>query len=230
LDLASAKAIQLQAGQQVRADVQLISQPGIHVSGRVIVPPHDPPVAGAQIFTNVHLVPLRGPLAKSAGNSSVTAGRFEMADLLPGTYTLMAEAEQMSTDGSGGNRKSLFGMQREVVIGERDIGDLDVELQPLTDVTGKVTFDEGCAAGPVPVHLSGGGMMGTQQYSAVSGADGTFAFGTFHPSPLFLSVGAPGTSTVFFGDRDITRTGFDYPAPTPQPLRIVVHCGTGGAQ
>jgi len=230
-DLASAKAIRLQAGQQVQADIQVISQPGIRVSGRVAVPPHDPPPAGMQIFTNVHLRPSGGGLlTKASGNSTVTADRFEMADMLPGKYTLMAETEQMSTDGSSGNRKSLFGMQREVEIGERDIANLDVELQVLTDVTGKVTFDEGCSTGPVPVHLTGGGMMGIQQYSAVSGADGTFAFGTFHPSPLSLSVGAPGPSTVFLGDREITKTGFDYPAPTPQPLRIVVHCATGGAQ
>jgi hypothetical protein len=221
----------VQAGQQVRADIQVISQPGIHVSGRVVIPPHDPTVAGMQIFTHVHLHPNGGGLfTRASGNTTVTADRFEMADLLPGKYTLMAETEQMSADGTGRNRKSLFGMQREVEIGERDIADLDVELQPLTDVTGKVTFDEGCAAGPVPVHLSGGGMMGIQQYSAVSGADGTFAFGTFHPSPLSLSVGAPGTSTVFLGDREITKTGFEYPAPAPEPLRIVVHCGTGGAQ
>jgi hypothetical protein len=231
LDLASAKAIRVQAGQQVRADIQVINQPGIRVSGRVIVPPHDPPPAGMQIFTHVHLRPGSGGLlTKADGNAPVTGDRFEMEDLLPGKYTLMAETEQMSTDGSGRNRKSLFGMQREVEIGERDIADLDVELQPLADVTGKVTFDKGCTAGPVPVHLSGGGMMGVYQYSAVSGADGTFAFGTFPPSPLYLSVGAPGMSTVLLGDRDITKTGFDYPAPTPQPLRIVVHCATGGAQ
>jgi hypothetical protein len=230
-DLASAKPIRLQAGQQVRADIQVISQPGILVSGRVIVPPHDPLPAGMQIFTHVHLRPSGGGfLTKASGNATAAADRFEMEDMLPGKYTLMAETEQMSADGSGRNRKSLFGMQREVEIGERDSAGLDVELQPLTDVIGKVTFDEGCAAGPVPVHLTGGGMMGIQQYSALSGADGTFTFGTFHPSPLSLSVGAPGTSTVFLGDREITRTGFDYPAPTAQALRIVVHCATGGAR
>jgi hypothetical protein len=229
-DLASAKAIRLQAGQQVQADIQVISQPGIRVSGRVVIPPHDALPAGMQIFTNVHLRPSGGELlTKPTGNATVSADRFEMKALLPGKYTLMAETEQMSADGSGRNRKSLFGTQREVELGERDIADLDVELQPLTDVTGKVTFDQGCNTGPVPVHLSGGGMMGIQQYSAVSGADGTFAFGTFHPSPLSLSVGAPGMSTVFLGDRDITRTGFNYPAP-PQPLRIVVHCSAGRAQ
>jgi hypothetical protein len=142
----------------------------------------------------------------------------------------MVETEQMSADGSGRNRKSLFGVQREVDIADRDVADLDVELQPLVEVTGKVTFDDGCVAGPVPVHLRGGGMMGIQEFSVVSAADGTFAFGTFHPSPLYLSVAAPGSSTVFLGGRDITRTGFDYPAPTPQPLRIVVHCATGAAQ
>jgi hypothetical protein len=229
-DLASAKAIRLEAGQQARADIQVISQPGIRVSGRVVIPPHDPPPAGMQIFTNVHLRPSGGLLTKASGNSTVTADRFAMENLLPGKYTLMAETEQMSADGSGRNRQALFGMQREVELGERDIADLDVDLQPLADVTGKVTFDEGCASGPAPVHLSGGGMMGIQQYSAVSGPDGTFAFGTFHPSRLSLSVGSPGMSTVFLGDRDITKTGFDYPAPTPQPLRIVVHCATGAAQ
>jgi hypothetical protein len=230
-DLASAKAIRLQAGQQVQADIQVISQPGLRVSGRVFLPPHDQPPPGMQIFTHVHLRPSGGGLlTKASGNSTVTADRFDMEDLLPGKYTLMAETEQMSADGSGRNRKSVFGMQREVEIGERGMADLDVELQPLADVTGKVTFDEGCAAGPVPVHLTGGGMMGIQQYSAVSGADGSFAFGTFHPSPLSLSVGTPGTSTVFLGDREITKTGFDYPEPKPQQVRIVVHCAKGGAQ
>jgi hypothetical protein len=109
LDLASAKAIQVQAGQRVRADVQVVSQVGIRVSGRVTLPPHDPPPPGTQLSTHVHLMTTGAFLARSSGDSSVTADRFEMADLLPGTYTVMAETEQMSADGAGGNRKSLLG-------------------------------------------------------------------------------------------------------------------------
>ncbi|HEX3744344.1 MAG TPA: carboxypeptidase-like regulatory domain-containing protein [Bryobacteraceae bacterium] len=229
LDVASAKAIQVQAGAQVRADVQLISQTGVHVSGRVTIPAYDPP-PGTMTFTNVHLAPRGAFLSRSSGNSGIVDGRFEADDLLPGKYTLMAETTQMSADGAGRDQKPVFGIQREVEIGERDLSGLDLELQPLAEVTGKVTFDAGCAAGPVPVHLRGGGMMGVQEDSVVSAADGSFAFAAFTPSSLFISAGAPGMATVFLGDIDITKTGFDYPSATPEPLRIVIHCAAGGGQ
>ena len=231
LDATSAKAIQVRAGQQVRADIQVVSQAGVRVSGRVTLPPHDPPPAGTQLVTYVHLITSSAPLARSGADSPVAADRFEMADLLPGTYTVMAETRQRAMRNGEYDQKPIFGTAlRQVEIGDRDIADLDLELQPLAEVTGKVTFSEGCAPGPVPVHLRGGGIMGVQQYSTVSGPDGTFAFGTFHPSPLFIGAAGPGTATVFLGDRDITKTGFDYPTPTPQPLRIVINCATGGAQ
>lgn len=227
LDAASAKPIQVSAGQQVRADIQVIRQEGLRLTGRVTVPPYDAP-PGLRVSTSVSMIATSEVPSRPSYGSGVKDGRFEVDDLLPGKYTLVAQTRQMGADGR--LQKSIFGMSREVEIGYRDVTDLDLELQPLVEVTGKVTFAEGCSSGPVPVHLRGGGFFGIQEYSAVSTPDGSFAFGTFPPSPLFISAGPPGTATVFLGDRDITKTGFDYPAPAPQPLRIVLNCSTGGAQ
>jgi len=180
--------------------------------------------------TRVYLVSSDRLLGRRTASSLVTADRFEAADLLPGTYTVMAETRQMSTGGAATNSKALFGTLREVVIGDRDVSDLDLQLQPLPEVTGKVTFGEGCAVAPVPVRLSTGYTFGLREYSTLSGPDGSFAFGTFTPGPLFIGAIAPGAAAVWLGDRDITRSGFDYPTPAPQELRIAIACASGGGQ
>jgi hypothetical protein len=228
LDAVSAKAIQLSPGQKLRADIQVISQSGIRVSGKVLVSPYDAPPPGVQVTTWVNLVAHGELIGRPGYSSGIKDDQFEVADLLPGKYTLVAQTRQMRPNGD--DQKYLSGALREVEIGDRDITGLVIELQPLAEVTGKVAFAEGCPAAPVPVHLRGGGIMGVREYSAVSGPDGSFAFGTFPPSSLFISAGGSGTATVFLGDRDITKTGFDYPPPTPQPLRVVINCATGGAR
>jgi hypothetical protein len=231
LDVASAKPISLAPGQQVRADIQMMRQTGVHVSGRVAVPAYDPPPPGMQSFTFVHLVSRSGSLGNSDATSSpVTADRFEASDLLPGTYTVVAETRQVSTDGMGRKSKVLFGARRQLEIGDRDISDLDLQLQPLPEVTGRVTFADGCAAAPVRVLLSSSSIGGIQDYSALAGPDGAFAFSTFLPGSLVISAAGPGPATVFLGDRDITKSGFDYPTPTPQELRVAISCASGGAQ
>jgi hypothetical protein len=231
LDVASAKPISLAAGQQVRADIQVMRQTGVRVSGRVAVPAYDPPPPGMQIFTHVHLVSRNGSLGNSDVTSSpVTADRFEASDLLPGTYTVVAETQQVSTDGMGRKSKVLFGTRRQVEIGGRDISDLDLQLQPLPEVTGRVTFADGCDAAPVRVLLTSSSIGGIQDYSALAGPDGAFAFSTFIPGSLVIGAAGPGSATVFLGDRDITRSGFDYPTPTPQELRVAINCASGGAQ
>jgi hypothetical protein len=230
LDMESAKAIELSQGQQMRADIQVIRQAGIRVSGRVAVPSHDPPPPGMQIVTRVYLASHGGLLQNSSISSTVTADRFEAVDLLPGTYTVLAETLQMSTDVPARNAKVLFGTLRQVQIGERDISGLDLELQPLPEVTGRVTFADGCTAAPVGVDLQSMSVVAFTQHSAVIGPGGAFAFGTFAPGTLFISATGPGQASVFLGDRDITRSGFDYPTPAPQALRITMSCASGGAQ
>ena len=228
LNLETAKAIQLAAGQEVRADIQVMEHPGITAGGHVTVPAYDAAPAGTQIATWVHLVPQVRLFGASSGNVTVVNDRFEAQHLLPGKYTLMAESLLTNSDRS--TSKYLFGASHTVEIGERDASNLDIELQPLPPITGTVTFADGCATRPIPVHLRGGGMMGIQTFSTLSAADGSFSFDAYHPSPMLISTGVGEAATIYQGDRDITRTGFDYPTPTPQAVRIVVRCATGGAQ
>jgi Carboxypeptidase regulatory-like domain len=228
LNVENAKPIQLSPGQEVRADVQVIDQPGITAGGHFSVPASDPPPAGMQISTGIYLVPQDRFFGGSGGNASVVNDRYEVRDLLPGKYTLMAETRQTSADGR--NAKYLFGALRTVDIGEREVSNLDLELQPLPPITGTVTLANGCATRAIPVHLQGGGIMGIQTFSTVSAADGSFSFAPFHPSPMSISVALDETATIYLGDRDITRGSFDYPTPTPQAVRIVVQCAAGGAR
>jgi hypothetical protein len=234
LDADSAKPIELSAGRQVRADIQMVRQGGVRVSGHLSVPSFQPPAPDGQIWTGVYLVPRGGQIRGPGATASITGDRFEALDLFPGTYTVVGETT--SREGSGLKVKSLAGTYRQIEIGSREVTDLDLELQPLAEVTGKVSFPEGCPAAPVRVTIQSGSIMGVNQTYTTTGPDGAFAFGTFTPGPLSIIgavfASAPGPATapaaVWLGDRDITKSGFDYPTPTPQALRIVMNCGAGG--
>ncbi|MEI9975996.1 MAG: carboxypeptidase-like regulatory domain-containing protein [Ignavibacteriota bacterium] len=227
LDLASAKPIQLSAGQQVRADLQVIKQVGIKVGGRISVPSYEPP-PGTQISTYVHLVYRGGSITRPTAHAPVVGDRFEAGDLLPGKYTVMALTTQANSDRFDADRKRLFGTTREIEVGERDVADLDLQLQPLPPLTGTVVFGEGCAAAPVPIHLTSAGIVGYFQGSSLSTAEGTFAFDAYPPSSVTIGTTVPGKVAIFLGDREVPRGTFDY--PTTQPLRVAIKCSTGGSR
>jgi hypothetical protein len=233
LNADSAKPIELSAGQQVRADIQIVRQGGVRVSGHLSVPSFQPPAPDGQIGTGIYLVP-RGEQIRSPGaTASITGDRFEVLDLSPGTYTVVGETT--SRDGLGLKSKYLAGAYRQVEIGSRDVSDLDLELQPLAEVTGKVTFPEGCPAAPVRVTISGG-ISGYTETNTITGPDGAFTFSPLSPGPLRVTravltttpASAPSQAAVWLGDRDITKSAFDYPAANPPALRIVMNCGAGG--
>jgi hypothetical protein len=229
LNLDSAKAIRLSAGQQVRADIQVIDQAGLKVTGKVTVPSYETP-AGMRVFTNVHVVASSGPLQASGASTSLDQGRFEAKDLMPGKYIVTALTSQMSADQTNPETKYLFAITREVELGERDLTDVDLQLQPLPKITGTVSFGEGCTAAPVPIQLTSGSLMGVWQYSTISAADGTFTFGTYPPGSVTISAGDRGKASVLLGDHEIPQGRLDYPMPSPEPLRIVILCTTGAAR
>jgi hypothetical protein len=159
-----------------------------------------------------------------------TTGRddYEFNDVLPGRYTLMALTRDASTDPYGGNRKAVFGLMQPFEAGDHDMNGVDLVLQPLRDLTGTVTFPEGCA--PFPVRISAQSFRGlaAEWPEAVSGADGKFVLRGLGAGHFTVSVSSSGqtmrVASIRLGDRDVEKDGFDSPLAGDEPLRIEIPC------
>jgi hypothetical protein len=118
-----ATQLEIKAGEEMRADFSLVATRTVRVSGRLIG--SSPPEAG----TRVMLVPSEGFGFGFRENSEVQKdGTFDIPDVLPGSYTLVAF--QPSAKGFG----QLASQKIEV--GKEDVSDLTLALA----VTGKTSL------------------------------------------------------------------------------------------
>lgn len=237
LDLASAKPLELAAGEQARANIQIARQNGIHVAGRLIKPAGEESSSGSLLFTNIVLVSDQNYLTNA--NGPFTTGRedYEFTDVLPGKYTLMALTRDATSDPFGGNQKPLFGLVQPFEAGDRDMSGVDLALQPLRDLAGAVTFPEGCTPFPVRIDAYSRSPIAVGQAEAVSGADGKFVLHGLVPGKFTVSVSnssGPGqpvrAASMRLGDRDVQKDGFEAPVSGDEPLRIDIPCGNSGRQ
>ena len=235
LDLASAKSLQVGAGQQVRADIQIARQTGVRVAGRLLKPTRDESAAASYSYTNVTLVPEQNSLANANGLFTISrSDRFELTDILPGKYRLLAVTREQH-DVLGGDAKIVLTAARLIEVADKDVEGLDIELQPSRDLLGVATFTEGCAQVPVRIEAHAFGPLASTVGSVVTGSDGKFVLSGFPPGhislnisaiPAALSAARPISATL--GDRDVLQDGFDYPFAADAVLRIVMGCANGG--
>ena len=230
LEFANARPVELSAGQQLRADMQIAVQAGRHVAGRILPPagrtfPHS-------AYTNVFLMRPDSEIAADPSRMAINlTDRYELKDVAPGIYTLLA-ATSVPGETPWGLWRPIFGIRTQFAIGDRDLDTFDIQMQELPGIPGTIGFVAGCSPGPVQVHVSGDG-AGTAVWSDANvTADGRFALGNLGPAHLKLTVTAPGYRVVSarLGDLDVLRDGFDYPFPPDASLRIVVDCIGGGRQ
>lgn len=227
-NVATAQPIELAPGQQFRADIQIVRQTGVQISGRLISPLGASPTGSA----NLALVPDHSSPANVSpfASSSQAGGEFEFQDVLPGKYHLVALVREPSHELWQGP-KPAWGVIRQVEVGDRDIEGLEVPLQPLGDLSGTVTFSEGCTAVPVRVFVSGLNPVGSVSNQTASGADGAFVLKGLTPASLTISVTAAGgwvqVTSVLLGDREVSKEGFDYPPANNQTLHVTMSCPTG---
>ncbi|MGH9509275.1 MAG: MSCRAMM family protein [Terriglobales bacterium] len=130
VERADAARLQIKAGEEMRADFSLVAVRAVNVSGRLIGP------AAPEAGTRVMLVPSEGFSFGFRENAEVAKdGTFQIEDVLPGSYTLVAF--QPSPSGWG----QLASLKVEV--GKEDIDDLALTLVPSgkTAVRGRVRIE-----------------------------------------------------------------------------------------
>jgi hypothetical protein len=237
LDAASARPIQLAAGQQVRADIRMLVERGVSVSGTIATPASDAAAAGQTLSTHMLLYQpapagkMPRPPATVADFIEPIDGRFEFRNVMPGEYTLMALMR--AGDDSKGTPVSAA-LQR-VAVDEDDVDGLQVALEPVRDVTGTVTFAPGCAAVPLRVTAHGSNSLGVSRGETIASASGDFVLSGLTPSRHGLEVQAQSPDLAYWltaarlGDRDVHRDGFDYPVPAGETLQLTVDCTKTGA-
>jgi hypothetical protein len=235
-DLAAAKPLTVGAGEQVRGDVSLVRKSGVHVAGRLIKPSGIEGPAGPVVFTEIALVPEQNSLPNA--NGPFTHGRddYRLDDVLPGRYVLMALSREASSDPFGGNQKELFGLIRPIEVGDGGVDNFDLALAPLRDISGTVTFRQGCTPGPLHITAQNRGPLGWRQPEATSDADGRFVLHGLSTGRYNLSIFAdagpgrimPPVISIRHGARDVVKEGFESPFAGDEPISITVGCQNPG--
>jgi hypothetical protein len=235
-DLAAAKPLAVGAGEQVRGDVSLVRKSGVHVAGRLIKPPGVEGSAASIVYTRVALVPEQNSPINANGPFANGRDDYRLDDVLPGRYLLMALSRDASTGAFGGNQKELFGLIRPIEVGDGDVDNFDLTLAPLRDISGTVTFREGCAPAPLHITAQNRGPLGWRQPEATSDADGRFVLhglstGRYNFS-IFAEAGAgrimPPVISIRHGARDVLKDGFESPYGGDEPISIIVGCHNPG--
>jgi len=155
-DPASAKPIEVTSGQQLVANIQLVRRVVYawrENSFRTRITEPDCLNWESGHSENVHerrIVPVGTPLMNSSAGFTGGPDKFELKDVLPGKYTLMALTRETSSDPFGGNQKEVAGAMRAIEIGSKDQLDLDLDIQPFRDLPGIVTFSEAANRYPSP--------------------------------------------------------------------------------
>jgi hypothetical protein len=170
-------------------------------------------------------------------NGPFTNGQedYVFQDVIPGKYTLMALTRDVASDRSGMNQKAVFGLMRDIVVGEKDLDGFDLALEPLRDLAGEVTFGEGCKPAPLEIRTNGFHTLG-ESVTAVSETDGKFVLRGLTTGRFDLNVSwrmdrqiVP-VSSIRLGERDVQKNGFDVPYQGDPVLRIAIDCANGGRQ
>ncbi len=236
LDLASAKPIEVATGQQVRADIQIVRQEGVRIAGRLLKAGSETSSAGPYSYTSVTLVPEQNALLNPNGPHAISrSDRFELVDVSPGKYKLVALTSDQS-DPWGADRRIVFTAVQHIEVANRDVEGLDIQLQPVRALQGAVAFPEGCASVPVRIQAYGAGPVGSWR-EVVTGGDGKFVLDGFAPTRYRLEIstvpsagGIAAVASATMGSRDVLKDGFDYPFDGDAVLRIVMRCANGRPQ
>jgi hypothetical protein len=223
---AGAAPIEVVEGKETAGvDTKLVRATGVTVSGRVLgLPPpgSDPPLA-----TGVTMWPEAETRPRSVSSAAVANGRFEVKDVLPGRYVLAALTVKTARQGPPLEDAAL-GAERVVEVGDRAVGGLKVAMQPVRDIPGALSFENGCATEPLAVWIEEPGIG--RPIHANAETDGTFALRHVPPGVYLLVLVRDNVrvfpTSVLLGNRKVdVDAALVVNAKTAGPLRIRVGCG-----
>ena len=216
-----ATPIELAEGKEIHGiDIQLVRAVGVTVSGRVLgLPPGGEP----RLSTGVAMWPEGENHPLSTSSATVTGGRFEVKNLLPGRYVLAAQTVKMERPGPP---PATLGAERVVEVYDRDVGGVKLAMKPVRDIPGAVSFENGCEVKTLTVWIQEPGMGGS--ISADIGKDGTFVLRRVPPGVygLGLNRAIVRVLSVVVGNRKVdTGAALVVDGKTAGPLRIRAACG-----
>jgi len=223
---AGAAAVEVAEGNETACiDIQLVRAAGVTVSGRVLHLP--PPGSDPPFSTGVAMRPEGEAYPLSVSSATVTGGRFELKDVLPGRYVLAALSVKIPHQGPPGEDAVSMGAERVVEVGDREVGGLQIAMQPVRDMKGVVSFENGCAAQSLAVYIN---KPGNLQIHAKTGTDGAFVLHHVPPGVYGLTLIGNGVrilpTSVLLGKRKVDAGAtFVVNGEAPGPLRIRIGCG-----
>jgi protocatechuate 3,4-dioxygenase beta subunit len=216
LDAAGATALQIVAGSELRGvDIRMRRERVFSIRGVMIDAATGKP---ATTDLSAHLKGTsRSSFDPSWQTSSREDGTFELRNLLPGEYVLMA---------STSNRGAMAYGREEVSIADSDISGVKLTLEQGVTVTGTVKLEGDGPPGRLEIFLSEMEGAYGHAYSAQAKGDGTFelhgiasgkyAVGTeFRPDGVYLK-------SVRFGGQDVTHAMLDFTSAVNGSLDILL--------
>ncbi len=233
LDFKSARPLELAVGQSIRADVRVKRLAGVRVSGRLSAPPSAPELDDTRTQYRVTLVPPHSRGGDPSPTAEVRNREFTFENVLPGKYYLRATVSERSEDRfDDTDWTPLYGILREVEVGSNDVTGLDLVLQPLPEIEGKVDFASGCAAVPVTLQVMPvGSSYISQRPLKVDSAGGRFTLRgvplglvRLWASPHYPPAQPYWVQAVTLDGRDIRNQDFETPLPTGASVKITVVC------
>ena len=96
-----------------------------HIYG---LPPQPPEGAIPTMMTRLMLTPAQSDVMNANPPSVNAQTDYLFSDILPGKYTLLVETDSRGADPIGMNQKPVYGLVKDVEIGQQDMNGLDVTL------------------------------------------------------------------------------------------------------
>jgi hypothetical protein len=216
-DAAAASPIELGAGQPAEGiDLTLHPSKVAHIRGRVINPGNNLTVGLYHITGN----------GSGTSSSSVDdpKGKFELPDVAPGSYTLLAEAT------IGGQH---CGAHLAIQVGSADLEGIELHLLPPVDIAGQIRIEGKTNArmSRLGVWLEDEGHMVQNMEGGEPKEDGSFAMEGLVPGIYQVSVKAEPDlylKTVRWSDRDVMQSGLDLTQGAGGSGLVVVLSANGG--
>ena len=217
LTASAAKPIDLAGDAEARADIRIIFQAGVTISGRIL---------GGSSLPNLRVLvgewdvgPLGPPTNSMVDGTIAAEGHFALHSVLPGKHVIWAR-QYVNGDLS---QTYLAVARKTIEVGAGDIDGVDLALEPPHHVDGSVTFASGCAPETVEIVL-----QGDSYSSAHAGVDGQFTLQNIWPGKYRVSAYGEKRTTVAtsvnLGDTVIPADGFELTSETRGPLRIAMGC------
>ena len=177
-----ATLVTVSAGQErTGVDLDLTAAPAMRVSGRIVGPDGVPP---GLIF--VRLVPagqddsFTNRELEAANGTAEPSGAFTLHGVPPGAYTLKVAITRATPDAGGRPAPAeVLWAAEPVVVGDRDVADLEITLRRGLNVSGRVEFHGATTSPPatmakLPVGLSAQA-TGSRSTSAATDEQGVFS-------------------------------------------------------